>query len=190
MLKKGNKTRCHTSTSRGSCHQTTKNFSKNKQPGTRVQNRQLNRKHEFNGFKLGRQLCTLETATSKLPQRSFGHRQCSTYRATWPTKVHPKTHGLSHKISTKHKTLNLNLTRFARVIHIVWTRELKVTYLASKEFVNLVTVASSVSKTACPAACLAAPAVASAACLPPATKLLVPRSPAQIYARRTGRSVS
>ena len=42
--------------------------------------------------------------------------------------------------------LELDYTsRFARVIHIVWTPELKISYLASKEFVTLVTVASSVS---------------------------------------------
>ena len=42
-----------------------------------------------NSNKLGEQLCTLETATSKLPRRTCGRSQAMLH-VPWPTEVHPK----------------------------------------------------------------------------------------------------
>ena len=97
----------------------------------------------MNSHELGEQLCTLENATSNLPQRTMGgHRQCSTYRATWPTEVHskyarpqpqnlafgsPRVGGLRQRgLSTQRHRFGSFEHRF-RMVHLIlrWSRTLR-----------------------------------------------------------------
>ena len=106
--------------------------------------------------------------------------------------------GRGNKDKTEGKLthiLELDYTsRFARVVHIVWTRELKVSYQASKDFVNLATVASSVSNSLSSSLSSSLSCCCCCFCSLSATshkaELPAHRSLAQIFARRTRRSVS